>query len=805
MTKKEHCFRIFFPILCLFLFVLGSVCSLEAKKNQTSQELPDNQKIQPWDGSRTTAVHVIQIKDEFDQLIVPSESYPLPYSTKYTCAPCHDYSIIRQGLHFSSPSSPPYGRPGEPWIWVDAKTGTVLPLTYQDREGAWNPSDLGLTPWSFTLLFGRHMTGGGISEPHDEEASLESRWNVSGKLEINCMGCHNASRMQSHSEWAKQVLRQNFRWAAVAASGLGEVGGMASRLPGTWDLYDGPNPDDTEWAVVPFVRYARERFDSKHRVFFDIAPEMDDQRCLACHSVHQVGAKRSTANQDVHSAAGLKCVDCHPNDVSHKMIRGYEGEAAEYQEKERADFTCQGCHMGENLSRKGGPAQGRLGAPYPQHPGIPAVHFEKLSCTVCHAGALPQKILTRVRTSRANRLGIYGIAQWFTEWPHIVEPVYLRDSTGKISPHRLIWPAFWARLEGERIYPIEPPDVEEAAGSLLAAEQDASEILKTLALYADIQGIPVLVLSGKVYEPNVDGLLDLTPYSGALPDFGVFWAVKENGEIASLIPDFDPDAENPDVDAEVRIQNILIALSRLDDAPGRPALFYKKAMYQLTQGYLEKIDSPKKAVETAELVWLKGEEIIPVVSGFQIQTIKETVGFEYTLTEDQVIKILKILSEKEGGMDNQQALSDSKEDLDQAKYAYLSGGKLFRLDAAGDLLAERHPAAEPVVWPLGHQVRPTQQTLGINGCTDCHSEGSSFFFAKIIGKGPLKTEQVEKRSAHMFMDMDNPYQRLFGLSFRVRSLFKVILTVAAVIVGSVLLLVFLVILGKYTGLLEKRR
>jgi hypothetical protein len=805
MTKKAHCFRILFPILSLFLFVLGSVFSLEAKENQTSQELQDNQKIQSWDGSRTTAVHVIQLKDEFDQLIVPSESYPLPYSTKYTCAPCHDYSIIRGGLHFSSPSSPQNGRPGEPWIWVDTKTGTVLPLSYQGWEGTWNPSDLGLTAWTFTLLFGRHMTGGGISEPDDEETSPESRWNVSGRLEINCMGCHNASRMQSHSEWAKQVLRHNFRWAAVAASGLGEVGGMASRLPETWDLYDGPNPDDTEWAVVPFLRYAQDRFDSKHRAFFDIAPEIDDQRCLACHSVHQVGEKRYTANQDVHSAAGLKCVDCHSNDVRHNMIRGYEGKAQEYQEKERADFTCQGCHMGENLSRKGGPAQGRLGAPYPQHPGIPAVHFEKLSCTVCHAGALPQKILTRVRTSRANRLGIYGIAQWFTEWPHIVEPVYLRDSTGKISPHRLIWPAFWARLEGERIYPIEPPDVEEAAGSLLAAEQDASEILKTLALYADIQGIPVLVLSGKVYEPNVDGLLDLTPYSGALPDFGVFWAVKENGEIASLIPDFDPDAENPDVDAEVRIQNILIALSRLDDAPGRPALFYKKAMYQLTQGYLEKIDSPKKAVETAELVWLKGEEIIPVVSGFQIQTIKETVGFEYTLTEDQVIKILKILSEKEGGMDNQQALSDSKENLDQAKYAYLSGGKLFRLDAAGDLLAERHPAAEPVVWPLGHQVRPTQQTLGINGCTDCHSEGSSFFFAKIIGKGPLKTEQVEKRSAHMLMDMDNPYQRLFGLSFRVRSLFKVILTVAAVIVGSVLLLVFLVILGKYTGLLEKRR
>jgi hypothetical protein len=805
MTKKVLRFRILFLVLCLFFFVLGAANSLKAEKSQTTEEPQDKQTIQPWDGSRTTAVHMIQLKDEFDQLVIPTESYPLPYSTKYTCAPCHDYSIIGGGLHFSSHSSSQNGRPGEPWIWVDVKTGTVLPLAYQDWEGVWSPSDLGLTAWSFTLLFGRHMNGGGISEPGDEETSPESRWNVSGKLEINCMGCHNASRMQSHSEWAKQVLRQNFRWAAVAASGLGEVGGMASRLPETWDLYDGPNPDDTEWAVVPFVKYARERFDSKHRVFFDIAPEIDDQRCLACHSVHQVGAKRSTANQDVHSAAGLRCVDCHPNDVSHEMIRGYEGEAHEYQEKERAEFTCQGCHMGENLSQRGGPDQGRLGAPYPQHPGMPAVHFEKLSCTVCHSGSLPSKTLTRIRTSRANRLGIYGIAQWFTEWPHIVEPVFSKDRTGKISPHRLIWPSFWARLEGERVTPLKPADVAEAAGSLLAAEQDASEVLKALALYADIPGIPVLVLSGKVYEPNVDGLLDVYPYSGEQIDLDVFWGIKENGTIAPLIPDFDPDAEDPDVDAESRIENILIALSRFDDAPGEPALFYKKAMYRLTQGYLEKLKSPAEMIDTIEFVWLKGEERVPVVSDFQIQTIIETVGFEQTLTEVQVKRILKILSEKDGGMDNHQDSLDAKAALDQGKYAYLSGGKLFRLDADGNLLAENHPAAEPVIWPLAHQVRSAQQSLGINGCTDCHSEGSPFFFGKITGSSPLKTEHLEKRSAHMFMDMDKPYQKLFGFSFRVRPLLKVILIVALVVVGSVLLLVFLLIFGRYTGLLEKRR
>jgi hypothetical protein len=803
MKKKIHFLRILFPILCLFIFSPRFFYPLGSKKNQTSPKPQDDLKIQAWDGSRTTAVHLIPLKDEFDQLVVPSEPYPLPYSAKYTCAPCHDYTAIQKGLHFDSASTLQDGRPGEPWIWVDTKTGTILPLSYHGWEGIWNPNELGLTAWTFTLLFGRHMTGGGISEHGDMEVSPESRWNVSGRLEINCMGCHNASRMQSHSEWAKQVLRQNFRWAAVGASGLGEVGGMASRLPGTWDLYDGPNPDDTEWAVVPFVKYVPERFDSKFRVFFDIAPKIDDQRCLACHSVHQVGQKRSAAAEDVHSAAGLKCVDCHRNDISHKMIRGYEGESEEYQEPGRAEFSCQGCHMGKNLSQRGGPTQGRLGAPYPLHEGIPAVHFEKLSCTVCHSGLPPSKDLTRVRTSRANRLGIYGIAQWFTEWPRIVEPVYIRNSKGKISPHRLIWPSFWARMENGRIFPLKPSDVEEAAGSLLTVEQDVAEILKNLALYADIQGIPVLILSGHVYEPNVDGLLDVAPYSGEQSGLETFWAVKANGGISSLVPDFDPDAEEPDVDAETRIQNILIALGRLDNAPGKPGLIYKKALYRITEGYLEKLESPKEAIETAELIWLEDDKRVPIVSDFQIRTIRETIGFEQTLTEEQVERILGILS-GEGKKKDADTSLESKEAPEES-YVYISGGRLFYLDGDEGLSADSHPAAEPVVWPLGHRVRPAQQSLGVKGCTDCHSEGSSFFFSKITGTGPLKTGKVEIRSAHMFMELDKPYQKLFGLSFRIRPLFKAVLFVAAILVGSILFLFFLVILGRYTGLLEKRR
>jgi len=742
-----------------------------------------------WDGSRTTAVHWLQLKDEFDQIIVPSDSFALPYSTKFTCAPCHDYSIIGKGLHFDARSSGLQGRPGEPWILADPKTGTMLPLSYRDGPGVWDPGDLGLTPWDFTLLFGRHMTGGGVSDPPDEEFTPESRWEVSGKLEINCMGCHNASRKQSQSEWGKQVLRHNFRWAATAASGLGEVGGMASRLPGTWDIYDGPNPNDTEWAVVPTVVYRASDFDSKNRVFFDIAPRIDDQRCLACHSVARAGESRLTAHQDIHSAAGIGCVECHRNDIGHDMIRGYAKEAEDYGDEKRAEFSCWGCHMDENLSSRGSDTAGRLGAPYPAHPGIPAVHFERLSCTACHSGPLVSKESIRVKTSRANRLGIYGVAQWSTDWPDIVEPVFARDRSGKIAPHRLMWPSFWGKEEGEAIMPLRPEEVAEAAGEILMVEEKAVEALKAISLYGEIPGIPVLVLSGNIYEPNVDGLLDMSGYSGEDVDGEIYWAVKAEEGIIPLIPEFDPDAELPDADAETRIQNVLIALGTIENAPGKPGIVFKKALYHLPEGYLKKMEWAGERAANAELIWINGEGNLPVVSEFQARSIVATVGFDKTLTEEQVSLVLDVLSKSNEG--------DS--------FVYISGGRVFRFDDGGSLVDGEHPVAEPVVWPLGHTVRPAQQSLGINGCKDCHSESSAFFFARIAGNGPVKTERIANRSAHTFMSLDRPYQKLFGLSFRVRPLLKGVLFAVAVVLGAMLLIMVAMILGRYTGLIERRR
>lgn len=743
-----------------------------------------------WDGNRTTPAHLIPLRDENDEPIIPTETNPLPYSARFTCGPCHDYKTIQGGWHFGAMTATRNGRPGEPWLQVDTKTGTVLPLSYRKWPGSYDPKAVGLTAWDFTLLFGQHLPGGGPAEPSDEDvlADPTSRWSVSGRAEINCLACHNKSGRQDQSEWAKQVLRENLRWAATAAGGVGEVGGMASRLKETWDVYDGPNLDDHEWAVVPSVKYRSIDFDSKHRYFFDLNYQPSDDRCLACHSVSPKDTVQWSADADVHSTAGLKCADCHRNDLGHAIVRGYEGEAAETGNRTAESFTCRGCHLGLNEAGEKSVVPGRLGAPFPKHTGLPLVHFKRLSCTVCHSGPKPIEGFTRVRTSRANRLGIYGVATWSTDVPAVIEPVYAKGAGHKIVPNRLVWPAFWARLEGKDVKPLKPSEVETAAGDILKAEEHIGQVLVALTQVMAEDEIPVLVSGKFVFSPNVDGGIDSAERPGAKAGTPAFWGIGKGAEVLPLVPDFDPAAADKDPAVETRFQEFLQALGTVVSAPGQPVIVVKKTLYKLVDGVLDMSDAPAELAGAAGPGWLAEGKFAPLGSDFDIRTVTAKAGTEQTLTEEQVALVLAAL-----------AKSGEKSD-----FVYISGGRMFRLDKNGKLAAGAHPAAQPVTWPLAHNVRPAQQSLGWNGCTDCHSGGSDFFFTKLRATGPLLTANVEKRSAASFMGLGGLFQRFFGLSFITRPLFKVVLAVCAFVIGSLVFLAGLLLLGRLAGFLEKR-
>jgi hypothetical protein len=665
-----------------------------------------------FDGSRTLPVHRIPLSNEDGQSIVSSVPGTMPFSAKMTCGACHDYEKIHSGTHFKGTGE---GRPTEPWIVVDEKTGTQVPA-----------KRMNLSDWEFTKQFGSHLPGGGRSDPEDKLADPESRWEISGGLEINCLACHNQSHRQDMTEWAKQIGRENFRWAATAASGIGEVGGMASRLPDWWNVHVGGNPDDHTYRVPPSVNYDESLFDSKHRMWFDIG-KPQDKNCLQCHSTHPVTAQRMDVPGDVHAAAGLSCVDCHRNGEDHQILRGTT-----------ETMSCAACHVEDGL------IAGQAGAPVAHHKGMPPVHFEELTCTACHSGLEPADEPQLVRTSRANKLGIYGRAQWYTESPFIVEPVYVRNEEGKIEPRRMMWPAFWAYDDGR---PLEEDLVAEAASGVLDAAQQIGSILEKLGGADGALGEPLFAANGSLYRRNTDGGLDIAGKMETQQTF--MWATESN--VVSTIPDFDVTAEEVDYDAEGIIVGIMDAFKPLEVVLSTKGKVFTKD----ADGYLVGTNTSLSAG------WhLKGGQ--PLVSAFLERAVVDTVGTSLALNEEQLTLMLKKLG---------------------PTTCYFSNGRKFTLAENRDLVDEDHELAEPVSWPIGHDVRGTAQSLGAKSCKECHASDSSFLFGSVTATGPLLTDRAKTVSMHEFENVDSSFNKMFGLTFKIRSCFKKILGLIGLLLG----------------------
>ncbi len=585
------------------------------------------------DGSRATAVHLIELFDEEGGKISPDDDPLLPFSTRKTCCECHiyehNYDVISKGWHFNSADvNVVPGRKGQPWIFVDAATCTQIPLSYRPWPGTFRPLQVGLTHWKFLQLFGRHIPGGGPGElesnnPDERKRGDELvRSDISGKLEINCLSCHNANPGQDQAEYAVQITRQNYRWAVAGACEFGSVKGIAAAQIDTYDPLMGD-------AIA--TTYRKNTFDHKKNVFFDIVRKVPNERCYFCHSnldLSKDGSEKWTADEDVHLAAGLSCVDCHRNGLDHNIIRGYEGEDAASKNPLAASTTCEGCHT-----------EGRLGAPVPEHPGIPPVHFEKLTCTACHSGPWPEQKTYRTKTSRAHALGIHGVKKTDEMLPHIISPVFAKQGGigaaylgylvtlsggGKIAPHKLLWPAFWGSLKDKKVTPV------------------SMEIVKRTARR---------VIGRRMLLPSGD------------------W---------------------PALTAE----HITEALKKL---------------------------SSEKSME--------GEPV------------------------------------------------------------YICGGRVYRLDESGKLREpEEHPAAQPYLWPIAHNVRPAAQSLGVRRCEDCHSTDGPFFFGEVAVDTPVVSERDSVKKMVEFQGIDAFYAWAFAFSFVFRPWLKVVALGSCGLIGVVLLL-----------------
>jgi nitrate/TMAO reductase-like tetraheme cytochrome c subunit len=353
-----------------------------------------------FNGGRTVPVHRFVPVDRDGDKVSVRARMPAAMSQEKTCAQCHDVDKMRGGSHFRSGSTNDAANKvnREPWF-LCSTNGTCRTVSLADRGG--------LSAWEWTKTFGWAFPGGGLAScpvAMSEAAGNRQRWFVTGALEMNCLACHSQDDYDV-SEWAKQVLRENWSGAAIAAAGFARVDGMNERLDASWDSHIAENPDDHLFKVPENISYEPTKFDDKGRTTFRVG-KPKNENCLACHSAAEAGTSSKDTTVDVHLQRGMRCIDCHRNGMEHRV----------------ETKSCASCHMDKNGA-----------GPKPNHAGIPLVHFKKLSCAVCHSGVTKDGKRAQIRTMRANRIGIYGRAQWATDLPFIEEPFVRKNAEGQVE------------------------------------------------------------------------------------------------------------------------------------------------------------------------------------------------------------------------------------------------------------------------------------------------------------------------------------------------------------------------------------
>ena len=585
-------------------------------------------------------LHHIDLYDADNRKITADSDQP--YSSVKTCGRCHDYDSISHGWHFNAfqPATVD-GREGEPWIWTDARTGTQLPLSYRDWAQTYDPREIGISTWQMTHQFGPRIPGGGLgiaSEPSasppaseqsdaadegtDDNADADEssgRWEFSGSLDIDCMVCHAVSGQYDFNLRREQIENENFAWAATAALRLGSVDGDVSRIK------DGSDPtDESVKAKFPKVVYDSSKFASDGTVFMDLVRHPESNACYQCHSNRTVSDSgiepRWIHDEDVHLRAGMQCSDCHRNGIDHHIVRGFEGEESPA-EHSIETLSCAGCHLGDHhdghdeadthdlMTRAG-----RLGSPKPLHAGLPPIHFEKLSCTACHAGPAPREEALRVMTSLAHGLGSKEHRTGF-ELPALAGPVFRKGGDERVYPQRAMWPAFWGVMENDEITPLPPEQVYDITRRALRVRKDfVEELLQPRLSSTDLKE----VLGEDRAKTKEDE-----------------WTEEESAKVT---------------EAQTK--------------KGREL-------------FEEKVDAALAAIEEQ-----RGADDAVYVSS----------GYVYGRGEKE--------------------------------------GTLKRMDAI------KNQATEMVSWPIAHSVRPAGWSLGIAGCTECHSDDGLIFSSTLAAQGP---------------------------------------------------------------------
>ena len=202
-----------------------------------------------------------------------------------------------------------------------------------------------------------------------------------------------------------QLSRRNYRWAATAGAGLGEVRGsvFAFDSPEAGPAVEGYDRGSWNFSTRPAVRFAwdnRKLFtpEGKFKGSGLINKSVEADNCTQCHR-QMDGTKSGTLYLpagDLHLKAGLRCTDCHTlagktqtERLRHRIGKGWSPTATARNDLDGAGMkTCASCHLEGQYkpTRAGMPKEAKN--PDNIHRSLfhkATFHFYLLHCSACHA------------------------------------------------------------------------------------------------------------------------------------------------------------------------------------------------------------------------------------------------------------------------------------------------------------------------------------------------------------------------------------------------------------------------------------
>jgi hypothetical protein len=122
---------------------------------------------------------------------------------------------------------------------------------------------------------------------------------------------------------------------------------------------------------------------------------------------------------------------------------------------------------------------------------------------------------------------------------------------------------------------------------------------------------------------------------------------------------------------------------------------------------------------------------------------------------------------------------------------YVSGGRVFAVNAEGDGLIQLDSDSVDsgqvgmITWPMAHNVRPAGWSLGVAGCTECHSGEGAIFASTVSPVGPVNDDASVVSMASL-QGVDTAELAAWNRMFAGRTAFKFLVAASLIVLAGVL-------------------